>query len=263
MLAKSGVKESDMRCGGHPAISEAVNRKWIKEDFVPTAIYSNCSGKHIGMLTGARAIGADVADYHQPSSPMQLRVKRAVEELSGLSKDEIRWSIDGCNLPAPAFSLRNLGLMYAHLAAAADITERNSTVTDRENNVARIFRAMTMHPEMVGGEGRFCTILMKTYQGALLGKLGADACYGIGVRASEQTRALGAEGAIGIGVKVEDGSIDILYSAVAEVLDQLQIGTDETRDKLKTFQCLKRFNTVGVEVGQLSHHFDVRRARPV
>ena len=33
---------------------------------------------------------------------------------------------------------------------------------------------MTRYPELVGGEGRFCTLLMNTFAAALVGKLGAD-----------------------------------------------------------------------------------------
>ncbi|KAF9630644.1 putative l-asparaginase ii protein [Lasiodiplodia theobromae] len=117
---------------------------------------------------------------------------------------------------------------------------------------------MARHPEQVGGEGRFCTVLMEVFGGALIGKIGADGCYGVGVRASEQTKRLGAEGAIGIAVKIEDGSIEILYAVVAELLEQLQIGTPEMRQKLAVFHHLKRLNTAQVVTGKVSLPFKVR-----
>jgi L-asparaginase II len=56
MIAKAHASEADLRCGGHPPISEAVYRSWIKRDFTPGAVCSNCSGKHAGMLAGAQTI---------------------------------------------------------------------------------------------------------------------------------------------------------------------------------------------------------------
>ncbi|THC88270.1 hypothetical protein EYZ11_012283 [Aspergillus tanneri] len=204
MLAKVDAREEDLRCGGHTAISEAVNRTWIKSEFTPTAVCNNCSGKHVGMLAGARAIGAELADYHLPTHPIQLRVKRVCEELCGLEEDTLKWGIDGCNLPAPALPLFYIAKIYASIAAAADSTEQKNSQSARTQALGRTFRAMVQYPELVGGDGRFCTILMHAFQGALIGKIGAEACYGMGIRGSEQTRRLGTGGAIGISAKIED-----------------------------------------------------------
>lgn len=71
---------------------------------------------------------------------------------------------------------------------------------------------------------------MSAYGDLLIGKLGADGCYGIGIRESEYTKRLGmSTGGIGIAVKIEDGNINILYAAVMEILVQLGIGTEEVR----------------------------------
>ncbi|KAI8202054.1 hypothetical protein KHU50_005245 [Colletotrichum sp. SAR 10_65] len=261
MLEKVGASESDLRCGGHPSICPNVNRNWIKADFEPTGVYNNCSGKHAAMLGGGLALGAEFADYHLPQHPIQLKVKDVVEELSGLSEQDVKWGIDGCNLPAPGLSLSSMGHMYARFAAAADaIGDDESSSSQRTRHMARIFDAMANHPEMVGGEGRFCTLLMEAFAGALIGKVGADGCYGVGIRESEYTKQLGAEGAVGVAVKIEDGSLEILYAVVTEILEQLHIGTEEMRQQLAAFHHLKRLNTMGVETGRVSLAFQVRNA---
>lgn len=260
MLAKVHAEERDLRCGGHTALSRSVNRAWIKEDYTPTAVCSNCSGKHIGMLAGTKAIGAELAEYHLLTHPLQLRVKRVVEELCGLDTGISEWGIDGCNLPAPAFPLHCLGRIYAIFAGAADDIERDTTPSERTKALARIFKAMSRYPDMVGGEGRFCTRLMQVFRGSLIGKLGADGCYGIGMRASEETKRLGASGAIGISVKIEDGNVEILYSAVVEIFQQLQIGAPDVLQKLADFHRREFLNTVGVITGHTSHNFTVRHA---
>ncbi|GAB1198604.1 hypothetical protein APSETT444_007930 [Aspergillus pseudonomiae] len=257
MLRKVSAEEKDLRCGGHAALSETVNREWIRRDYTPTAITNNCSGKHAGMLGGARALGAEIRDYHLPCNPLQRRVREVVEELAGLetAPDGVLWGIDGCNLPAPAFPLQNMAKFYAVFAEAAGAVEDAGSASGKERDMARIFNAMTRYPELVGGEGRFCTVLMRVFRGTLIGKVGADGCYGIGIQASEYTRRLGADGAVGLAVKIEDGNREILYSAVVELLDQLDIGTPDMRRELASFHHPEIVNTAGVVTGSTAHHF--------
>lgn len=255
MLAKVPAAETDLQCGGHAALSETVNRAWIKRDFSPSGVCNNCSGKHAGMLAGAKATGAGFEGYHLPTHPMQMRVKRVVEELCGLNEEDVKWSVDGCNLPAPAFPLHYMAKIYATIAAAA--TAETGATPARTKNLRRIFQAMADHPDLVGGEWRFCTILMEAFQGGLIGKLGADGCYGIGIRVSDSTRRLGVDGAMGIAVKIEDGNIGILYSAVVEILEELQIGTADMRQRLACFRGPQIFNTAGVVTGRAWNMFKI------
>ncbi|KAK6088580.1 l-asparaginase ii [Seiridium cupressi] len=258
MLAKVGVKEDDLRCGGHAALSEGVNRAWIKNDFVPGGACNNCSGKHCGMIAGAKALDACVEDYHLPGHPMQVKVKQVVSDLvvRGADTNEVLWGVDGCNLPAPAFPLRSLATLYASFADAAD--KAWDVSTERERNMARTSSAMARYPEMIGGENRYCTQLIEAFEGILIGKLGADGCYGIAVRASEQTRHLGSSGALGIGVKIEDGSIEILYYVVTEIVEQLEIGTPAVRARLRHYHHLERRNTMNVVTGKVTLAFKIR-----
>jgi L-asparaginase II len=113
--------------------------------------------------------------------------------------------------------------------------------------LARIHRAMTSHPELVAGEGRFCTLLMQAFGGALVGKTGADASYAIGVRRHE--------GPIGIAVKVEDGNTSVLNAVVVHVLDTLGIGTQQQRDALAAFRNPPTRNTMNVATGRLDVSF--------
>ncbi|XWW98676.1 hypothetical protein V2A60_006678 [Cordyceps javanica] len=262
ILAKAGNSEDNLRCGGHPAILPERNRTWIRAGFEPTPVWSNCSGKHSGMLAAARAMGAETEDYHVLSHPLQQRVKLVTEEIAQLPSDQVRWAIDGCNMPAPAYPLIYLATTNAAFAAAADAAARNDeNVTQRQRNMARVFNAMSTYPEMVAGEGRFCTSLMRAFKGRVMGKVGADACYGVGIRACEETQRLGAVGSVGIAAKIEDGNMDILYSAVAELLVRLNIGTAETRAALDGFHSVAIKNTVGVVTGHVSYPFKLQAVK--
>ncbi|MFM0741116.1 asparaginase [Paraburkholderia xenovorans] len=254
MLAKAGVGEADLRCGGHPPLSDAVYVDWLKRDFKPGGVCSNCSGKHAGMLAGARSIGAALSGYELPDHPLQQRVKHTVADVCDLPDDAVEWATDGCNLPTPAFALDRLARLFAKLAAAQDASSSGSSGdTPRTAALARIYRAMTRYPELVGGEGRFFTLLMRAFDGALVGKVGADGSYAIGVRASAQTAKLAeADGAIGMAVKIENGNLGVLYAVVAELLAQLDIGTVAQRAALDAFHAPKMLNTMGVEIGRLA-----------
>jgi L-asparaginase II len=264
MLAKAQASEADLHCGGHPPLSDAVYLDWLKRDFKPGPVCSNCSGKHAGMLAGARSIGAAIGSYEQPEHPLQVRVKHTVADVCDLPDDAVQWAIDGCNLPTPALPLDRLARLFAKLAGSQDqvsAASATSSVTPRTQALARIYRAMTAYPELVGGEGRFCTGLMQAFDGALVGKVGADGSYAIGVRASQQTVKLGADGALGIAVKVEDGNLAVLYAVTAELLALLEIGTGEQRSKLDAFHAPQRLNTMGVETGRLAFSIELEALR--
>ncbi|MEX3639242.1 asparaginase [Paraburkholderia sp. BR14320] len=262
MLAKAQASEADLRCGGHPPLSDAVYVDWIRRGFTPTGVCSNCSGKHAGMLAGARSIGAALAGYELPGHPLQVRVKQTVASVCDLPDDGVQWAIDGCNLPTPAFPLDRLARLFAKLAAAQDRQEAEAAATPpRTAALARIYRAMTSHPELVGGQGRFCTLLMQAFDGALVGKVGADGSYAIGVRGSRQTARLGAKGALGIALKIEDGNAAALYAVTAELLAVLDIGTPEQRATLDGFHAPKRLNTMGVEIGRMDFSIELAAHR--
>jgi L-asparaginase II len=249
ILEKSGTTEADLRCGGHPPISDEVFRSWIRSDFQPTPVCSNCSGKHAGMLAAAKALGETVENYHLQQHPLQAHVMRTVADVCELPDESIQWSTDGCNLPTPAFSLDRLGLLYAKIAAAADLDENKRS--PRNLALAKIYHAMTTHPELVAGEGRFCTQLMQTFGGQLVGKVGADASYAIGLRGLQSKGALSEQQAIGIAIKVEDGNMAVLYAIVCEVLEQLQVGTADQREQLKAFHRPAMVNNMGVTTGRI------------
>ena len=249
MLAKAHVTEAEMRCGGHPPISEVVYRDWIKRDFTPTPVCSNCSGKHAGMLAAALAMGQSTQDYECADHPLQQHVKRTLADLVDLADGDIAWGIDGCNLPTPSFALDRLARLFVKLADAADRATRGEPASPRDAALARIYRAMTTYPELVAGEGRFCTALMSAFGGDVVGKVGAEGSYGLGIRAGAHSVA-GVDGPIGIAAKVEDGNGAILTAVVTELVHQLGIGTPVQRAQLDRFRAPTIKNTVGLEVGR-------------
>ncbi len=136
--------------------------------------------------------------------------------------------------------------------AVADV---NSETAPRSKALARIYRAMTTYPELVAGDGRFCTALIQAFDGNLVGKVGADASYAIGVRAT------GTRGSLGIAIKVEDGNTAVLYAIVTHVLGQLDIGHETQRAQLAAYGNPPMRNTMGIETGRLAVSVPLERVQ--
>ncbi|KAI0508578.1 thermolabile L-asparaginase [Xylaria bambusicola] len=259
MLARLQADEDDLQCGGHPPISPLVMRTWLRDGFKPSPASSACSGNHIGVMAAAKISGAGIADYHSLDHPIQKQIRLIMQDIAGLGTKGIKWALDSCNMYSPAMSLQSLASAYAAFAKAADNVAHDRVQTfPHAEAMARIYSAMVRHPENVAGEGRFCSVLGEAYNGGLFGKGGGDGCYAVAVRSSEDTERLGAVGGIGIALKIEDGNYGIMDAAVAEILEQLEIGTREVRQRLEVFHQGKVKNSRGVVTGGLSFPFKLR-----
>lgn len=198
-MAKAGVAESDLACGPHSALSAEVAAAVARGAATFTAKWSNCSGKHTGMLALARHHGWPTAGYHTAGHPVQERIGSEIARWSGVDRSNLQLSVDGCTAVCFGLPLRNMALAYARLATSA------------EPAAVRILGAMMAHPFLVAGTGRLCTELMTAWPGRVVAKVGADGVY------SAALTTLG----LGISLKVEDGDTRASAVALLEVLRQL------------------------------------------
>jgi len=74
-----------------------------------------------------------------------------------------------------------------------------------------ILEAMMLHPELIAGEGRPCTEMMRAHPGRVVAKVGAEGVY---------SATLLREG-LGVTLKVEDGHSVASALAIAAVLAEL------------------------------------------
>jgi L-asparaginase II len=124
-----------------------------------TPVYHNCSGKHSGMLAAVVHMGEEVETYWEVSHPHQQRILQAIEEVCQYAKEKIEIGVDGCGVPVHRLPLMNTALGYARLANPSNWESRHAKTLER------IHRAMINHPEMVGGQNRFDTDVMKVFKG--------------------------------------------------------------------------------------------------
>lgn len=201
-LAALGLGESDLRCGAHEPFDRAERNRLIQSDSRPCQLHNNCSGKHAGFVTLNRHIKGG-ADYVEIDHQVQKAVRAATEETCG--ETAAGWGIDGCSAPNFATSLHGLARAMARFAAARD------TGDARQRAMHRLAHAMASHPEMVAGEGRACTELMRAMGGRVAIKTGAEAVF----------VAILPELKRGVALKIADGTTRAAEAAIAALLVRL------------------------------------------
>jgi beta-ureidopropionase / N-carbamoyl-L-amino-acid hydrolase len=60
-LARLGLDASALECGAHPPLHAASAQRLAAAGRPPERVHNNCSGKHAGMITVARHLGAPIA----------------------------------------------------------------------------------------------------------------------------------------------------------------------------------------------------------
>jgi L-asparaginase II len=202
MLGMSGSREEELACGPHAPLSAARAQEVVRRGIGLTPRWSNCSGKHAGMLALARHHGWPVAGYERAGHPVQRRITECVARWAGIAAGDLVLAVDGCTAVSHALPLRAMATAYARLGVSEAPAAR------------RIRAAMTAEPWLVAGTGRACTDLMKAAPGEIIAKVGAAGVYGAAVP------SLGA----GIALKVEDGDGAAAAIALLAVLRRLLPG---------------------------------------
>lgn len=160
----------------------------------------NCSGKHAAFLCTCRQMRWPLEIYLQPTHPLQQEILRRVGELLGLPPAELVTATDDCGAPTLQLRLSQMALLMAHLGGG------------EQPDMERISRAMLNHPELVAGEGRFDTELMRAAHGQVVSKGGAE-----GIQALCRV----GEG-LGLAIKVEDGASRAKHAVALHLLQQLE-----------------------------------------
>ena len=196
--------DDDFRCGPQEPSDMAARDALILADTVPCQMHNNCSGKHAGFLSVAQHMGAG-PEYIDIDHPVQQACLAAFEEVTG--EESPCYGIDGCSARNFATSLHGLARAMAWFASAADRSDRQSEAPQQ------LTAAMMQHPELVAGEGRACTELMRAMSGRAAIKTGAEAVF----------VAIIPEMRLGVAVKIADGATRASECAIAAILVSLGV----------------------------------------
>jgi L-asparaginase II len=215
ILERAGARVEDLECGFHfPEDAETAERLHRADPAERTAIYNNCSGKHAGMVALAKAEGWPVAGYTRPDHPVQRLLHEVIADLCGVDAATMPSAVDGCSASNPALSLLAMARGFARFAAARADAPGAGAEAARTRALARIRAAMTAHPGMVAGRGRFCTDFMAaTASRGLATKTGAEGLQLVAVPGRD----------LGIAVKAVDGARRAVAPALVGWLEALEL----------------------------------------
>lgn len=230
-LATLGLSDADFRCGAQEPTDRAAMEELIRAGEKPCQVHNNCSGKHAGFLTLNRHLKAG-PEYVDPSHAVQKACLAAFEEVTGEASPG--YGIDGCSAPNFATTLHGMARAMAFFAAAEE------GAGTRASAAARLRKAMVLHPELVAGEGRACTELMRAMNGRVALKTGAEAFF----------IAIVPEKKLGIALKIVDGSTRGSEAAITAILIRLGLLDPEHPAARKRLNAPIR-NWNGIETGSI------------
>ena len=202
-LRDIGLGEPALRCGPQMPDDPDARERLLCGHVAPCQVHNNCSGKHAGFLTLGRHMGAG-PEYVEPDHPVQQAVRAAFEEVTG--EPSPRFATDGCSAPNFATSLHGLARGMARFAAAGEGDARGRAMV-------RLREAMMRHPDLVAGEGRSCTHLMRAMGRGAAVKTGAEGVF----------VAILPGAGLGVAVKIADGATRAAECAIAALLVRLGV----------------------------------------
>ena len=203
-LAQLGLSDDDFRCGPQVPDDKPAQYGLIRAFEEPCQMHNNCSGKHSGFLTLTRHLKAG-PEYIDIDHPVQQACLSAFEETTGQSSPG--YGIDGCSAPNFATTLHGLARAMAWFASAADRGDSQSAAAQQ------LTAAMVTHPELVAGEGKACTRLMRAMNGRVAVKTGAEGVF----------IAIIPEKRMGVALKISDGTTRASECAIAAILVELGV----------------------------------------
>ena len=246
ILNKIGLSEDALQCGVHVPFNPDSVKALRAVGREPTVLYNNCSGKHAGMLAQAIDRGLSTDDYLDPQHPIQVTIRQRLAELAELPLDQVSVGIDGCSAPCFAMPLSASALAFAKLAEAGSKLQ--------EAGLGRVAQVMMAYPEMVAGEGRLDTDLMRAVSQRIVSKGGAEGYHGLGIIRPDGS-------ALGIAIKIGDGDGKRGgHPVVIEVLRQLGVLDETALVALQSYRAWPITNHRGLEVGEVQASFNLRCA---
>ena len=230
-LNQLGLKDDAFRCGPQLPYDIPARNHLIKTDISPCQVHNNCSGKHAGFLTLAQHMGAG-PEYVDMDHPVQQACLTAFEETTG--QDSPGYGIDGCSAPNFATTVTGLARSMAWFASAADRSDRASGAA------SQLVAAMVKHPELVAGETRACTNLMRAMGGKVAIKTGAEAVF----------IAILPERRMGVALKIVDGATRASECTIAAILVGLGV-LDAEHPETRKYMNAPMLNRRGIDCGSI------------
>ena len=206
-LNRIGLSPLDLECAGHNPLSRSADIELVQNKTAPSAIHNNCSGKHAGFLTTALHMGEKIKGYTSPIHPVQQRLLEILSVMGDVNLETMPRGIDGCGIPVIGMPLTALATALARMADPKDLN------TTRAEAASQIISAMTDHPNLVAGPGRFDSLTIEQGNGVLVVKTGAEGVYA----------GILPELGLGVALKIDDGAKRAAEASMLAILKYLGV----------------------------------------
>ena len=241
ILHKIGLSEKDLDCGHKYPESDKVHDALIKLGKRPTPIFSNCSGKHAGMLALCQYYNFPLKDYIKPDHPVQQFMKNTMAELLECDVNDVITGTDGCTLPTYLLTLQQTSWLYARLAHGYEGKGKYNGC------FGLIQKAMKTYPRIIHGDDTFGTDLTSHSNGKAIAKIGAEGVFCVAI----------PEKHLGLCLKLSDGHPWASYPAVVRVLEELEVLDINTIKKLDKWALPAVVDDKGKNVGYVHPTFSL------
>lgn len=217
-LGRMGLSEQDLECGAQKQ----------QDGFSP--LFNNCSGKHAGMLASALAMGVATRGYSKVEHPVQVAVRKTIEDFCSEKITDDGIAVDGCSIPTYFLAMKGLALGMARFSDPEKLPQKY------QNACRRLFRAVTEYPYFIAGKDRYCT----------------NMTIELAKRASIKTGAEGVMFAclpdlkLGLVVKAHDGAVRAAEASTTWILNELGVLSPSGLEKFLPVP-LKNWN--GIQTG--------------
>lgn len=237
ILRKIGLDESYLKCGSQRPSHRPTAAELRRLGPPMESVYNNCVAKHAGMLALCQHLGHPTENYDSSDHPVQRLILTIIAETCAVPSKQIGIGVDGCGVPVFRLPLKNLARAYGGLADPG----RSGWGEPRQAAARRLVKACLAHPEMIAGDERLCTDLMRAAPGRLLAKVGGEGSYAVAW----------PERGLGMALKVTDGAMRALGPAIVGWLRHLGALSDDEVQALASHARPPIKNHRGRIVGEL------------
>lgn len=229
ILVKIGVSENELACPATYSRNAGVRADQLNQGLQPRKAFSDCSGKHAGMIASCLARGWNYHGYLDKEHSLQKFTATIVSSVYGVPEASLVIGIDGCGVPVFSASIKNMAHAYCKLIAGAGTGDELL-----DTALCTLSDAMMAHPSMLAGTNGLCSLLTGYLAPYGVAKVGADGVYCAGFILQGK--------AYGLALKIADGNYNASEFAVCAILQKLGVLSNDVPLALKRYTELKLLN---------------------
>jgi len=235
-LRKINISLDQLKCGIHNPLDEKSSNDLLLSGTMPSQLYNNCAGKHLGMISGCLANKMSIDNYLEFDHPYQQSIQESLENFMESKIQSKCISTDGCSAPQYAFPFDSIATSMVNLIKEKEKSNKYS------NAINIILSAINKFPLLIGGHNRFDSEIIKTTKGRIFCKGGAE---GVLLFADFKKKIGGA-------IKILDGNSRAIPSITMRIFIKFGLLTKNETKKLSYWTTQKLTNHKKKYVGKIT-----------